>query len=89
MSMLFANSTCLIRSGPYACGWRIFQKTPCEGWTAPSASAAGERVPAKAKGFTRPTPLAEALNHLAVPRTDLEPRWKIGADMYDNLPRPR
>ena len=87
-SMQTANGTCLVRTGLYASGWRIFARD-CQGWTAPPGIPANEPTKALAD-FTRPTTLAVALNQvlfkLDEDKTNLPSKY---ATKYDNHPRRR
>jgi hypothetical protein len=89
-SMQTASGTCLVRTGLYASGWRIFARN-CEGWTAPPGVPANEPTKALATDFTRPMSRGDELNaalaagDLASPN-DLPPRWPT---QYANHPRPR
>jgi hypothetical protein len=52
-----------VRSGLYACGWRIFQKAPCEGWTAPPAfGEPGALAVQTAKPYVPKPTLAESVD---------------------------
>jgi hypothetical protein len=92
-NMLTAGGSCLVRSGVYSAGWRIFQR-PCEGWTAPSSTSvlASNPIPMKSEGFTRPKSLADSINDALhaqdlVKSTDLPPLWASPPDYLNKLPR--